>query len=42
MTYVSNPKIQRSIPIVMLIALFALSPVRAQSQDGRPVADAGS
>ncbi len=41
MAYVSNPKIQRTIPIVMLIALFVLSPVRAQSIDGRPVADAG-
>jgi len=41
MAYVSNPKIQQAIPIVMLIALFALSPARAQSQDGRPIADAG-
>jgi parallel beta-helix repeat protein len=42
MAQVSNPKIQQAIPIIMLIALFALSPARAQSQDGRPVADAGS
>jgi hypothetical protein len=41
MADVSDPKIQRAIPIVMLIALFILSPVRAQSQEGRPIADAG-
>ena len=41
MAQVSNPKIQRLILILMLIALFALSPVKAQSQDGRPIADAG-
>ena len=41
MARVSNSRIQRSIFIVMLIALFALSPVRVQSQDGRPVADTG-
>ncbi|MFC1636653.1 right-handed parallel beta-helix repeat-containing protein [Planctomycetota bacterium] len=42
MADVSNPKIQRAITIVILIALFVLSPVRAQLQNGRPVADAGS
>ena len=41
MAQVSNPKIQRLMLILMLIALFALSPVKAQSQDGRPIADAG-
>lgn len=41
MTDVSNPKIQWAIPTVMLSVLFALSPVIAQSQDGRPIADAG-
>ena len=40
MEEVPSPKIQQTIPFVMLIALFALSPVKAQ--DGRPVADAGS
>ena len=41
MADVTNPKIQFSIFIVMFIALLALIPVRAQSQDDRPVADAG-
>ena len=41
MVDVINPKIQRAIPIVMLIALFVLNPVKGQSQDGRPIANAG-
>ncbi|MHC4438745.1 MAG: PKD domain-containing protein, partial [Planctomycetota bacterium] len=41
MADVANPTIQRAIPIVMLITLLALSPARVQSQDGRPIADAG-
>jgi len=41
MAGVSNPKIQQAIIIFMFIALFAFSPVKAQSQDGRPIADAG-
>ena len=41
MADVSNLKIQRTIPFFVLIALVALSPVKAQAQDGTPVADAG-
>lgn len=41
MAGVSNPKNQWTIPVVMLIGLFTLSLVSAQSQDGRIVADAG-
>jgi len=42
MAHVSNAIIQRTIPIIVFVSLFGLSPVKAQSQDGRPVADAGS
>ena len=41
MAEVSNTRIPWTIPIVILIALFALRPVKAQAQDGAPVADAG-
>jgi len=41
MTEVLSPKNQQFIPFVILIALFALSPMIAQAQDGRPIADAG-
>lgn len=41
MAGVSNPRIQWTTLMVALIALFTLSPVKAQPQDGRPVADAG-
>ncbi|MFC1635724.1 hypothetical protein ACFL5Z_12865 [Planctomycetota bacterium] len=39
MTSLINQRILRVIPL--LIVLFALSPVRSQSHDGRPIADAG-
>jgi predicted outer membrane repeat protein len=42
MAGVLSLKIQRIIPIFMLIALLTLDYVIAQPQDGRPVADAGS
>jgi len=42
MAEASNPRIQWTNLIVMLIGLFTLSPVKAQSEDGRPIADAGS
>ena len=35
------PKIRRMIPIITLVTLFALSPAKAQSQNVRPIADAG-
>jgi len=41
MTDASIPKIHKAISLIVLISLFALSPVIAQAQDGRPVADAG-
>ncbi|MHC4582208.1 MAG: PKD domain-containing protein, partial [Planctomycetota bacterium] len=37
----SSLKTQRTIPIVVLIVFFALSPVRAQAQNSVPVVDAG-
>jgi len=39
MATMRDSRVLRTIPLLM--ALFALSPVRGQSQDGRPVADAG-
>ena len=41
MAHVSNAIIQRTIPIIVFVSLFGLSPVKAQSQDGRPIAEAG-
>jgi hypothetical protein len=41
MTRVSNPTTKWTILILMLIALLALSSVKAESQNTRPVADAG-
>jgi hypothetical protein len=42
MTNASNPKTQRAIPIFMLITLSTLNSIKAQSQEVRPIADAGS
>ena len=42
MADISKPKIQSAIHMVMLIALFALSSEKAQSQNISPVANAGS
>ena len=41
MTNVSNAKTLRAIPIFMLIILSAPNSIKAQSQEGRPIADAG-
>ena len=41
MTKVTDLKIWRTIPITVFITLFVFYPVRAQSQDGKPIADAG-
>ena len=41
MAGVSIPRNQRTIPMIALVALFALRPVKAQAQNVRPIADAG-
>lgn len=41
MVKASHPEIQKTVHMVVLVALFALIPVKAQAQNIRPIADAG-